>query len=141
MKSKVIPEVSICAEYHNRILKSLDVAPVTRDYFIRKIKPANAALLNCIAWISARLDQLHRPLPELTVQFRKSDYFYHIGAFEQSLVQDLFRRLVELLRKDLDLLLRVCDVTSLDALTERLHTLGMAAKNAFNREHKAQEAE
>lgn len=141
MKSKVIPEVSICAEYHNRILKPLDVAAVTRDYFTRKLKPANAALINCIAWLSTRLDHIDRPLPELTVQFRKCEYFSHINAFEQGLVQDLFRRLVELVRKDLTLLLTVCEVDNLTELTRRLSALGQSAKEAFNRENKFSEAQ
>lgn len=139
MNSKTIPEVSICAEYHNRILKSLDVAPVTRDYYMRKLKPANAALMNCIKWLASRLDKIERPPHELTVQFRKSDYFGHLNVFEQQLAQDLFRRLVELIRKDLELLLRVCAVDNLTLLAERLAALGQAAKEAFNREHKARE--
>lgn len=141
MKSKVIPEVSICAEYHNRILKPLDLSPVTRDYFTRKLKPANAALMNCIAWLATRHDQIDRSLPELTVQFRKCEYFSRVNAFEQSLVQDLFRRLVELIRKDLAELLTVCQVDNLTDLANRLKTLGLEAKEAFNRENKLQEAQ
>lgn len=140
LSPKVIPEVSICAEYHNRILNPLDVAVVTRDYFKRKLKTANAALVNCIAWLSTRLEHIDRPLSELTVQFRKSQYFGQINAFEQGLVQDLFRRLVELIRKDLVELLKVCEVDNLTDLAHRLQKLGHDAKEAFNRENKLSEA-
>ena len=130
MLKKSIPETKACQDYQVKILKSLELSASTVDYFTRRVKQANQALLLVFGWICENEVQLSRPLAELTNRFIKDVRFAQRPVFEQALVKDIYRRTIELLRKDAELFYRAFGNETLTGVVAELTRLGEASRQA-----------
>lgn len=138
-KNKVIPEVALCANFQAIILKSIDISAAHIDYYQRRIKLANRALVLVFSSIGGDQLDLTRPLAELTNGFIRNADFKQLAAYEQAMVRELFRRTVDLLRKDQDLFLQSVGCDTLTELSTKLATLGRLARDAYRKQNEASE--
>lgn len=132
-RQATVPEIQACEVFQNSILKSLELGTTSHSFYKKRLKLANLALLATVGWLSTRLGEVNKTLPELVNQFKRTEYYQRLGAFEQPMALDVFRRTIEKCRNDRELkwLLERCEVATLADLKDKLGTLGQAAREAY----------